>query len=372
MKKAKPYIGGPFELDLGELARPPRQEIEDYFGLGSGDTPLNSGRAAFRAILRALDLAGRSILVPDYLCGEVLIPLLQSESLAYDFYPVEADLSVDAGRLRDVAGDNTGAVLLINYFGLSDLGSLVRGIHSWDGSIAIVLDQAQALYDFRTGTSNAVETDFAFISFRKFLSVPGGAYVRTTDRPVSAELSGGADEGACYVAAAALRHAFLTGAADCERKGAAETEYMRLFEAAEKRVPDEPAGMPFLSRELIRRLPIEEFAARRRDNYAFLADAVGELSGIHAVCPQLPPVAVPMAMPIMVENGRRDALRAHLKKRDIFCAIHWPLIPQLRRDAPPQRIELADGIMSLPIDQRYTPKELGRLVEGIREFGHAP
>lgn len=371
MKRVKSYIGGPFDLDLGELASPPRHEIEDYFGLGPGDTPLNSGRAAFCAILRGLDLAGRSILVPDYLCGEVLVPLLESESQAYDFYPVEADLSVDAERLRDAAGDNTGAVLLINYFGLSDHRALAREIRSWNAPPAIVLDEVQALYDFRTDAGTAIETEFSFISFRKFLSVPGGAYVRATGRPLSVEISRSADEGGCYVAAATLRHAFLTGAVDREREGATEAAYLRLFEAAEERVSDEPAGMPFLARELIKRLPLDEFAARRRANYAFLADALGELSGIHAVCPHLPPEAVPMAMPVMVENGRRDALRAHLKERNIFCAVHWPLIPRLRRDAPPGRLELADGIMSLPIDQRYTPTELGRLVEAIQEFGCA-
>lgn len=371
MSEAKAYIGGPFELDFQYFVSSPRQEIEEYFGLGPGDVPLNTGRAAFRAILRTLDLTGRTILVPDFLCGEILIPLLKSESVDYVYYPVGKDLSVSAESLREAMNDTVSAILLINYFGLCDHSEVASKIRSWDIPITIILDNAQALYDSRAGGQNHNWADFVFVSFRKFLSVPDGAFVRGC-KPVRIEdLRTGSDAGNDYLVGAALRHAFLSGRIEAKREAATEAAYLQYFRTAESRNDAEPAAMTRFSRELIRRLPLEIFAVRRRENYAYLAAALDERPSVTVLWPQLPPQVIPMALPVIVEKGKRDTLRNFLMERNIYCPIHWPLIPELRHNAPRNRAFLADNIMSLPVDQRYDPPQLTRLVKAVKDFESA-
>ncbi|MEE9250340.1 MAG: DegT/DnrJ/EryC1/StrS family aminotransferase [Alphaproteobacteria bacterium] len=368
MSPVKPYIGGPFELDFELFANRPVQRAEDYFGLGRGDVLLQSGRAAFRTVLRGLNLDGRSILIPDFLCGDVFVPLLKAEVVQYRFYPVNEDLGIDVERLLDLADGGADAVLLINYFGLSDYHELARELRSRNESLAIVLDSAQALYDSRRDAPARAWADYLFVSLRKFLSVPDGAFV-VSRAPIACNLTRTEDGGgAYYIMGAGLRHAFLWGAVDPARAAETEAAYMKFFEKAADCVSTEPQPMSVFSRELVARLPLDRFAAQRRENYAFLADALDGIPGLTVLRPRLPETATPLAMPVRVANGSRDALRAHLMKRNIYCPVHWPLIKELEQNAPSRRIRLSASIMSLPVDQRYTPSDLGRVVEAIQEF----
>lgn len=368
----KPYIGGPFELDFKIFAEPPAQEIETYFDFREGDRIVNSGRAAFRAILRNLDPAGGgTILVPDYLCGDALIPVLKSEPVSYRFYPVEPDFSVDPTRLRALRDDeDVRAVLLINYFGLCDVAEIAREIRSWDDPVAIVLDDVQAMWDLRSGSESRDWADFAFSSFRKFLALPDGALVCGNLRGDAAHETPESDRAvASYVIGAALRHGFLHGnAADVPE---VEAAYLQYFRDSEAHVSDRPASISEYSRQLLRRLPLDAFAERRRRNYAFLAEALEGNATVSVVRPHPVAGAAPMALPVTIGPARRDALREFLRRRNIFCPIHWPIFSGEQTAAAGGAAFLADNLLSLPIDQRYDPDQLGRLVEAIDEFADA-
>jgi dTDP-4-amino-4,6-dideoxygalactose transaminase len=75
---------------------------------------------------------------------------------------------------------------------------------------------------------------------------------------------------------------------------------------------------------------------------------------------------VPLAFPVVVEGGVRDALREFLRQRDLFCPVHWPASDEQSPRSTGAR--LAATMLSLPVDQRYDAGQLARLVDAVREF----
>src|SRR5205823_3969221 len=84
----------------------------------------------------------------------------------------------------------------------------------------------------------------------------------------------------------------------------------------------------YLPVRLLARLDLADAASRRRANFVALLEA---LDGSDAVIPllrTLPPGVSPLALPVRVAGARRDALRAELVRRRIFCPVHWSLPPE--------------------------------------------
>jgi UDP-hydrolysing UDP-N-acetyl-D-glucosamine 2-epimerase len=359
------HVGGGFDLDLSILADPPRQEPEHYFDFGPYVLFPAWGRSALRFVLDDLALGADVLLVPDHLCADVLLPVLRAARVAWRFYPVRADLTIDASALRTALGPDVGAVLFIDYYGFGEHRGLAAAVRSWQPTLRVIEDRVQAMFA-TSGTAGEAEPDYAFGSFRKFLPVPDGAFVRarrpfrpgTAVAPVSGERLSA-------LAAAVLKRRFLDGGMDAVRAAAIERTYVDLFARAAADASDAPTATSTLSRELLRRLPLDEIAARRIANYRFLAGALSGVRGLAIQRDMLPSGAVPFALPVMVADGARDELRRFLANRRCFCPVHWPTPPE---EAGAGALALSRDGLSLPIDQRYGTEPLERLARAIREF----
>ena len=81
---------------------------------------------------------------------------------------------------------------------------------------------------------------------------------------------------------------------------------------------------------------------------------------------------------IRVRNGKRDALRAHLKENGIGSGVYYPLPLHLQPcfaylggkpgDLPIARVSASQEVLSLPIHERITATQQERVVETIRNF----
>ncbi len=126
---------------------------------------------------------------------------------------------------------------------------------------------------------------------------------------------------------------------------------------------------------LVKLRHLQEWNEARRANAGYYATA---LAGI----PQVrPPIVDPANEHIWhqytIQAEHRDALMAHLKQRDIGCAIYYPLPLHLqpcfaglgyhRGDLPVTEAAM-DTVLSLPIYSELTQGQLDQVVHGIREF----
>jgi len=287
---------------------------------------LYTGRAAFRRILETV----RPTLVhlPSYVC-QVLLEPLRDLQVPWRNYVVDETLSA-------AAAPDPGPrelLLVVNYFGLQDQPG--RSLAAAHGA-RLVIDNSQAFY--RRGSGRA----WAFNSARKFFGVPDGAYLYA---PQPVERPGAR---ATHVG---MRHLELSAAGELDRA-------RREFLEHERNLDDSLLAMSECSERMLARIDYRRAAVRRRANYAFLHESLGQLNGL-----RLPAVVegVPLCYPLLPQ-AMLD--RTALHRRGIFVPTYWPEL----LDGPGPEAELANRLLPLPIDQRYDLSQMAVVAGAVREL----
>ncbi|HAL29778.1 MAG TPA: hypothetical protein DCP20_03555, partial [Coriobacteriia bacterium] len=172
-------IGGEFEI-APQLLSEPLVPLNVLPGAGYYAT----GRAALTDILVAVQCSrpGDTVLVPDYVCASVYQAVVGA-GLSPVQYQVASDLSVDVDALVSLAREHRGsvvAVLLVDYFGLSDCDLWAAEFKYECPCVPVIRDSVQALFEMdRRGAD-----DFRFSSLRKWLPTPDGAPIVVGDGSV--------------------------------------------------------------------------------------------------------------------------------------------------------------------------------------------
>ena len=112
-----------------------------------------------------------------------------------------------------------------------------------------------------------------------------------------------------------------------------------------------------------KKLDVEFMKTKRRKNAIILMQAFAA----QLIFPSLTEDDCPMFVPIFVPEGKRNELRRHLIQRDIYCPVHWPVSPYHKLQKGPVT-DLYENELSLVCDQRYTERDMFRMVEAIHEF----
>ncbi len=290
---------------------------------------LDLGRHALEVVLRARDY--HSLLAPRYTCA-VLAPAIKRAGVKLTLY----DLDENLDPVMPVGHPRPGeALLYTNYYGLKQ--ATVE--HLVDTVPNLLLDYAQ---DFYGAIPKGVD---AFVSCRKFLGVPDGAYLYCEPaRALKFEL-----------ADAAGRFNHLLVAAD----QGIEAGYP-LSQEHERRLSDAPVkGMSRLTGRFMASIDHAHVITRRQRNRDHLHQLLGPLNKL----PIDPAVAVaPMVYPFMTDNAQK--LRARLQKERIYTARYWPelLGPLGPGDGGNRFLE---AVVYLPVDQRFGPKEMDKIVEVV-------
>lgn len=306
----------------------------------------SSGRAALYQILKFLqkERGINRILLPDYLCSSVLIPV-KSLGIDYGFYLINDKLKLNKESFKEEykAGD---AVLIINYFGLQNLSEQVAYVRSLNDDVIIIEDDVQAYYEFKKPLN---DVDFKFTSLRKTFAVPDGGLVKTRHQLPKIDAPNTFGQ---YKAAAALLKSMREGNFN-------DQIYLELFEKGEYKIDDElECGMSRIAERLYAIVDEERVKVRRLNNANYL---ISELDKID-INPLLSLIDghVPLFIPILLKN--RDAVRMAMFKKEIFCPIHWPLEKEVLK----RGTIMAESELSLIIDQRYGVKEMDEIVSVIK------
>lgn len=334
-------IGGEFPIAVTDLlnAGCRRKEEPDVFKYASG-------RAALYQILKYLKSekgVGR-VLLPDYLCSSVLVPV-ETLELEYEFYPIDEVLELEEEVFTTLYKPRT-AVLLINYYGLKDLAKQVSFIRNIEKDAIIIEDDVQAYYEFKKPLG---DVDFKFTSLRKTFAVPDGGLVKTKHKLSVIETPNTFGR---YKAAAALLKSMREGDFN-------DQIYLEMFEKGESIIDSElECGMSQIAEKLYGSLDEEHIKIRRLNNARHLVDLL-KTNGVKPILP-LTEDHVPLFIPIVLNN--RDDVRKSMFQQEIFCPVHWPLEGmELKRGKV-----MAETELSLIIDQRYGQKELSEIINLLR------
>ena len=348
-----PPIGGVFELDLAAVL-----DVRDAPARFPEAQAVTSGRTAV-AILA--EEAPGPWLLPAYLCESVLQPLRRA-GIPFDFYPVGGDLRPRLDELeRSVELQSPAAVLVVDYFGFPPSPEDTSRLGALREACLVVEDCVQgSLVELPDAAGGAIG-DAVFTSFRKYLPVPdGGLLTGATPRPLPPAAASLRER----LLGQLLRGAWVSGQAEGPQ---VEAVFLGLLEAGEASLDED---LPLeatsrLSERLIAGLDLAEVASARRANFVALSEALEGSEAVKPILRELPAGVSPLTLPVRIGRGRRDALRAELVRRRIFCPVHWPLPPEIDAARFPEEHRLSSEMLGLPLDQRYEPADMHRLADEL-------
>ena len=309
-------------------------ELPRYPGnLNQDDIRTNSARSALKIILEAADI--KKIWLPAYTCDAV-VKAVQDLGIEYDFYKIEPTFDVDA-QLR--LGDND-YILIVDYYGLSDR-AVARGLERF-GNKNTIVDCSQAFFAPETRALGTIWSP------RKFFGVPDGGLLHSTVLDI--HQPDVRDEGS------ENRMAHLISRITTRP----EQAYGKYLEA-EQSIAEMPVlGMSRLTERLLESVDFQVAKQARSQNASYLH---GRLKEYNKLDLSITTKTAPLCYPLLPK--RKMANRSDLVTQRVFLPRYWPEVLG-RVDASSFEWELVSNGLFLPCDQRYTEKDMDRL---IRLFG---
>lgn len=337
----------------------------DYLRRPRGPLPFPLGEPSFRLFamarralwhgITALGLRpGDEILVPGLHHGSEVEALVRAGATPR-FYDLGEDLAPRADELEALLGPRTRALYLLHVLGVPQDGSRWR---RWcdERGLLLVEDAAMAWLSTSGGRPVGSFGDLAIFCLYKTVPVPdGGAAVGV---PAMPRASGRRPLGAGRML---RRHA--SWAAQRVRPLARHVArtYDPIYRPTDQRIVLGDVGAPAGAGTefLLPRLADPGVAARRRENYRRLAEALGE-----RVAPpfrEIPDGASPFALPLRFDDvtGRMR----HFADRGIHGTQLWPIgHPSAQAATTPHAQHLRDHTLTLPVHQGLREVDLERLV----------
>lgn len=311
-------IGGYFELELTN-----KQEFfKNYI-------KLNTGRNCLEYVLRASSYT--KIYLPYYTC-DVLLEPINKLNIAYDFYDIDINLEpiFDLTSLTD-----DDAFLYTNYFGVKD--KYVKNIISKIPE-NLIIDNSQALF---SKPDPHVST---FYSPRKFVGIPDGGFL-LTDKKLNAHIQ----KDYSYE-----RMSHLLKRIDLS----AEMGYFD-FGINDKSLNNQNIKeMSNLTRKLLSNIDFDAVKNKRKENFSFLNENLKEKNLLNIA---LDLDSVPMIYPFRTKDKN---LKSRFIENKIYCASYWPNVFQWC-DENMNSYQLAEEIIALPIDQRYSINDMKKILQYV-------
>lgn len=335
--------------------------LTDHRFLPSDDWPgekqfFLSGRTALYAIIREIKESlgcskSLTAYLPSYCCHTMIEPFLQ-QGVSVDFYPVVfSDGSfqqlIDPTKVCDV-------ILVMDYFGFSSVEKELPK------SAIVVRDMTHALLSYNYA-EKLQSADYLFASFRKWGAVAGasvaskkiGEWSVTSKRHHHSYIS--------------LRMRGYEFKADyIEGKSVEKYEFLDIFSEAEDLLEQDYIDYAADEKSISEAATLYQSVSIRRRNAELLLQGLNSLHIVEPIFPRIETHAVPLFIPILVKNNRRDDLRKYLIENSVYCPVHWPLSPLHSITTEEQQIYSSE--LSLICDQRYGEDEINRQLELLRSY----
>lgn len=335
-------IGGEFAISYDLIQQKGKIKInaEDRFFY-------SSGRAALYAILKDIEHAfGKSggVLLPDYLCDSVTNTIVDA-NWAYSFYHVQNDFHMDIESIK-LCGPENKVIVLIDYFGMTDLTDDIANIRRKLPSTIVVADCVQAYYSM-----GKYDADYSFTSFRKWFPCPDGAMVIKKNDGGMDNVDFCESDWAEYKYAGNILKEYSCFVSD--------SIVLKLLEKGEEHL-----DKSYLcqwneeSKKLFYRIDKNAVQKKRNENAKYLHEQLKTLNIKHLYSEE----STPLFIPILVDD--RDCLRKSFFAENIFTPKHWPVCNSEINGVN----ELYDKELSLICDQRYDLEDMERQISVIKNI----
>jgi hypothetical protein len=306
-------------------------------------------RHAVAAVVQLLSEKSPNLWLPSYFCPEVADYCRQYCGIR-EYRDLPSRAEPDWKSLEPRPND---IVLAVNYFGVRD-GAPWK---NWrEGQpCTLIEDHSQDPFSQWASTSSA---DFSFASARKTLPIADGAVLWS---PVGLTLPSQSAEGdwggsALKLAAMIYKTEYLRGAGTVELKIRFRDLQLRGEQLMRK--SQISAISPFSYAYIEDGVP-RAWRDQRSANARHLQNNLRRIEHSRGMFSDWAEGMVPFSLPIVFRSQHeRDACQSLLQQRRIYCPVHW-----VCQTSDPEALDLSTRILSLPVDQRYTARDMERIVE---------
>lgn len=303
-------------------------ELESNYGheFHENCIALNSGRNCLRYLICARDI--KKILLPKLLCSAIS-DVCKEEQVEICYYSVDSQLRP---VLADVSEDTW--VYLINYYGQYNEKEISLYRQQFKN---VIVDNAQAFY---VPPIDGIDTIY---TCRKFFGVPDGGYLYT-----DYHLMENLQQDESYD-----RLKFLAGRFECSAN-----EFYAEYRKNEELIDRLPLKtMSKITHNLLQGIDYSKEAEIREENFKYLYQHLKSINLLKVSMPD-----GPYMYPLYIENGAE--MRKRLQEDQIYVPLLWPNVKQDLNPAD-AAYSLADNILPLPCDQRYTEEDMEYVLEKI-------
>lgn len=356
-------IGADFSLPLSSLFQRtfPWRSADSY----SHHVFLSSGRDGLHYLISALKLSSEDcVLLPSYLCQEVLNPFRQ-RGVKVVFYQVNENLNIVAEDFKQKISNKIKLAVIIHYFGFpQNAGELLEFCRNH--KVPVLEDRVQAML-----TKHPKEQgDFTLSSFRKFFPVTDGAVLSFKEAmplelvPLIRSLSHKGCVWSRFIGLLTENYYEKTGLNFLQKLSG--HFFSRSYNL--RSIYPKPAPMSSIAFRLMSGVNEKNAVKQRRENYMVYLKTTGALRKIKPVFETLPEEVCPLRFPVRVSDGKRDELHRRLKEQKINTFVEWELPREVSADFA-SAWNVSKSILSLPVDQRYEPEDMEAVVSCIRQWG---
>ena len=345
------FVGGEFYEDHRWVSDTPVNVPDNqYF--------LNGGRACLRVICNYLTTNHQErVLLPSYLCPSIM-DIFGKFGLQFHFYNVNKDLSLDLQDIEEKSR-SVDAIYFINYFGFQHKTVTIEFLKDLQFTGKILIED-----NAHGGFLHPKIGDLSFCSMRKLCAYDGG-YLATRKINLAPLLSPNTPTNLRLPIIREyrrrLRRYLLLGLGK-------RADLEKLFYQAENyyEMDQVMAGDP-LEKHSIESLDWQAIKLVRRANYAYLLERIATIPQLEPIFPTLSPQIMPIGLPVYIRGVSRHALLANLADASISLTVHWEeLATDPRVKHLPSIKEMADSMVTLPIDQYTNEQQLDYLVTKLK------
>lgn len=313
---------------------------------------LETGRQGLRLIARELHSDKSLAILPAYCCKTMVSPFIE-EDWKVTYYPILPNLdgNVDViNSLIEKAPDNS-VLLLMNYFGLSNVSGIIEKLKNRD-KVKIIYDITHCVLGFDTEYVEGV--DYFVGSIRKWFGLNSGALVCTNSDLKNSIIS---NEESDFVS---IRKQAMEDNLRYQTTG--DLEEKSVFKAALKQaaslIDSTPRVMDRASITMIDGLNCNYLLWKRQFNLnhlynmikgnkriAFIPGMEGLIKSGHCF----------FMLPILLEE--RDYYQKLLSDRGLYAQVLWPLVDEARQSSS-IAATMESKMLALPIDQRFSYNDI--------------
>jgi len=308
------------------------REIGGYIELDSYNLPmmhkdavaLNCGRNCLAYLFKCRGI--KKLKVPYFICDSIL-KVCDREGVEKDFYHIDVNFKPINICLADDEW-----LYLVNFYGQISNREIKEYVDTYH---RVIVDQANGYFE---EPLPGVDT---FYTCRKWFGVADGAFLYT-DKILEEELP---------LDMSFDRMHYLLG-----RFEKTASEFYKEYTDNNKFFITEPIKrMSRLTTNLLHALDYEKVKKIRTDNFDYLNKALGNYN-------QLDLKTATFMYPFMVKNGA--VLRRHLQDNKIYIPTLWPSVFEIT-EKDDIEYQMAENILPLPIDQRYSYTDLNYIVQSV-------